>query len=297
MWAPINNLLSLRRHPLNRGRLCAAMASFARWQLASRLATGPVAVPFVGGTRLLVGHGMTGATGNIYCGLQEFEDMGFVLHALREGDLFVDVGANIGSYTVLAAGACNADVIAFEPVPATFGHLQDNINLNGLAGRVRARGIGLAAYAGALCFTSALDSVNHVIPEERCKELGGVRVPVETLDAALAGESPTVIKIDVEGYEAEVLKGGSATLRSAGLLAVVVELQGAQGHQGFGDAGAHAQLLSAGFAPFRYDPLTRNLARVSERVPSANVLYIRDAGAVRARVTSAPERLLLGRRL
>lgn len=47
---------------------------------------------------------MTGATGNWYCGLQEYEDMSFVLHALRPGDLFVDVGANIGSYSILAAG-------------------------------------------------------------------------------------------------------------------------------------------------------------------------------------------------
>ena len=55
---------------------------------------------------------MTGATGNIYCGLYEFLDMAFLLHFLRNGDLFGDIGSNIGSYTVLATGlrstkACN----------------------------------------------------------------------------------------------------------------------------------------------------------------------------------------------
>jgi len=40
--------------------------------------------------------GETGVTGNIYTGLHEFSSMGYLLHVLREGDLFVDVGANVG---------------------------------------------------------------------------------------------------------------------------------------------------------------------------------------------------------
>jgi hypothetical protein len=47
--------------------------------------------------RLAAGREMTRATGNIYCGLHEFADIGFVLHLLRAGDLSVDVGANIDS--------------------------------------------------------------------------------------------------------------------------------------------------------------------------------------------------------
>jgi hypothetical protein len=64
----------------------------------------PVVVPFVGDTRLLVARGMRGATGNVYVGLHEFEEMAFALHALRPSSRFIDVGANVGSYTVLAAG-------------------------------------------------------------------------------------------------------------------------------------------------------------------------------------------------
>ena len=63
---------------------------------------------------------MTGATGNIYTGLHEFEDMMFLLHLLRPGDIFVDAGANIGSYTVLASAVVGAKSISFEPVPPLF---------------------------------------------------------------------------------------------------------------------------------------------------------------------------------
>jgi hypothetical protein len=48
--------------------------------------------------------GMTGATQNIYVGLQEFVDIMLTLHFLRKGDLFLDMGANVGSYTILASG-------------------------------------------------------------------------------------------------------------------------------------------------------------------------------------------------
>jgi hypothetical protein len=82
-------------HPLNRANKWAALMRYFRWQFGSRLVPGDVLVPFVDKTLLRICPSMTGATGNIYAGLHEFEDMAFVLHLLRENDLFVDVGANI----------------------------------------------------------------------------------------------------------------------------------------------------------------------------------------------------------
>jgi hypothetical protein len=70
----------------------------------------PVAMPYVNETRLLVKPGMAGATGNVYAGLHEYEDMAFVLHALRPSSRFVDVGANVGTYTVLAGGGVEPPV-------------------------------------------------------------------------------------------------------------------------------------------------------------------------------------------
>src|SRR5262245_35956083 len=101
-------------HPLTRDHRFAGFARFCRWQIESRFHR-EVIVPWVGGVRLAVRRGMTGATGNLYAGLHEFVDMAFTLHFLRPSDLFLDVGANIGSYTLLASGVCRARTIAFEP--------------------------------------------------------------------------------------------------------------------------------------------------------------------------------------
>ena len=54
---------------------------------------------WIEGSKLAARNGMTGATGNIYCGLHEFVDMAFLLHLLRPSDLFVDVGAGFLQFT------------------------------------------------------------------------------------------------------------------------------------------------------------------------------------------------------
>ncbi len=73
------------------------------------------------------GARMSGATGNLGVGLHEFVDMAFVVHFLREGDLFLDIGANVGSFTVLAAGVARARSFAFEPIADTARDLRRNI--------------------------------------------------------------------------------------------------------------------------------------------------------------------------
>ena len=97
---------------------------------------------------LLIKKGMAGATGNIYTGLLECNDMAFVLHVLRSGDMFADVGANIGVYTILAAKNTGASVIAVEPVPATFSHLKNNVYLNDVSHLVNLCQVGVGNQSG-----------------------------------------------------------------------------------------------------------------------------------------------------
>jgi FkbM family methyltransferase len=283
-----STLRFILHHPLNRDRPLTALVNYARWQIGSRLVPGQVVVPFVTPTRLLVTPGMTGATQNIYCGLQEFEEMALLLHTLRPGDLFVDVGANIGSYTILAAGAAGADCIAFEPVRQTFDHLQANVRINDLQSRVRAHNIGIAASRGTLVFTSSLDTVNHVLSSgETCEQQE--RIPVQSLDDALSGsEPPTFIKIDVEGFETEVIRGARTTLKSRSLLVIVVELNGSGQKYGYDEMQLHESLRDSGFQSVRYDPFARALT--SDASPprfDGNRIYCRDPDRLGERVLSA----------
>jgi len=102
MYSLLHTLKFILNHPLNRSHRMRALWRFVRWQVGIRLVHAPVLVPFIENIGMFAQQGMTGATGNIYCGLHEFEDMALVLHSIRPGDLFVDVGANVGSYSLLA---------------------------------------------------------------------------------------------------------------------------------------------------------------------------------------------------
>ena len=96
------NVLSLLKfiteHPLNKKNKFQAMLRFLKWQFVSRLITDPIIYSFTERSKLIIKKGMTGATGNFYCGLHEFNDMGFLIHLLRKEDFFVDIGANVKLY-------------------------------------------------------------------------------------------------------------------------------------------------------------------------------------------------------
>lgn len=280
----------LLQHPLTRARPWSSLARFARWQISSRLASGPIAVSFVNDARLLVARGMTGATGNIYAGLHEYEDMAFVLHVLRREDLFVDVGANIGSYTVLAAKAVGAKVLAFEPIASTFRHLCDNISLNAIAERVDARQICVGAKSGVVAMTSQLDTVNHVISEHDAG--ASTLVPVTTLDEALEGRAPFMIKLDVEGYELEALRGASRTLAEPALQCLLVEVGHGDSRYGYTDSDMIEAVTSYGFTRCAYFPAERRL-EVSSVPQGNNAIFVRDRALVQARLRQAqPFRVL-----
>lgn len=287
----LDSLRFIRQHPIGRRRTARCVGDWLRWQVGSRLVPGPVAVTWIGGARLLVVPGMTGATGNVYVGLHEFEEMAFVTHLLRPGDLFVDVGANIGSFTVLAAAVAGASGISFEPYPATFARLQDNIRINQLERLVSARRLALGEQAGEIQFTSSLDTVNHVLAPEENGSSGLVSVPVSRLDTELGDRTPTAIKIDVEGYETSVLAGAGSTLSNDKLLAVVMELNGSGARYGFRDEDLHQRMLSNGFGSCRYAPFSRELEELPDAVcPFGNGVYVRRAQleAVRQRLAEAP---------
>lgn len=277
-------------HPLNADSKYLALQRFLRWQIGSRLVPGAVAVEFVNSSQLLVRPGMTGATGNVYCGLHEFEDMAFLLHLLRPDDLFVDVGANIGSYTVLAGAAIGARCISVEPLPDTYRHLQHNIWLNGLKELVKAHNIGLGKEDGTLHFTTSQDTVNHVARSDEIDHGTTLVVKVSSLDTILVDDQPKLIKIDVEGFESNVIAGGSNTLSCENLDAVIMELNGSGERYGFDEVVIHKQMLEYGFSTFSYLPFDRKLVPLSGTNSQAgNTLYIRNIEQVKKGLISAPK--------
>ena len=150
---------------------------------------------------------------------------------VRPGDTVVEVGANVGYFTLLAAAAAGprGSVHAFEPDPELFALLRDNVEINGYDGRVRLWPCALADAPGRARFFATQRHRGNGSLVERLDQLGdasaetrAIDVDVATLDACDVGV-PDVLKIDAEGAEARVFRGARATLAAARDLRAVVE--------------------------------------------------------------------------
>lgn len=267
----IEILKFIYKHPLNKNDKIGALMRFIKWQFASRIWSAPLLFKWIGDSKLLVSNGMTGATGNIYVGLMEYQDMSFLLHYLNKDDLFFDIGANVGVYTVLASKVKEANTVSFEPLPTTYEKLLDNINLNRLDNAI-ALNIGLSSERTQLYFTTDKDTMNSVAGEH---DKNKIKVDVETLDniCKIYGY-PKAIKIDVEGYETNVLNGANEVLMNENLEVLIIELNGSGGKFGYSDDTIHTRLLKNGFKPFSYDPFAKNLYPLNT-YGTHNTIYIK----------------------
>ncbi len=265
-------------HPLTRDAQAAAWARFAAWQVRSRL-NDEVLVPWVGGQYLVIRRGMTGATGNVYFGLHEFMSMMLTLHFLREGDLFIDAGANVG-----------AETWAIEPAPEVLEHLRRNIEVNGLGVSATIHPVALGPVDGEIHFTMGLDALNRVAsPQDE-----NVRtVRQRSLDTLLGGRRPAMIKFDVEEYEEQVLRGAENVIGDPTLKVIAQE----------GTTPWMLDLLTKrGFQRAYYDPFTRKLQRSPNSLAlsggkwtRSNEFFVRDWEFVEARLATAKPITVLGK--
>jgi FkbM family methyltransferase len=134
---------------------------------------------------------------------------------LRAGDVFYDVGANAGFFTVLAARLVGPSgrVFAFEPVPENVESVREQIELNRLSWcEVVPLAVGAHSGQRTLSYVPGSSAMAHLGP----RRLGGelqIQVQAVTLDEFIVHYPfPSLVKLDVEGAEGEVLQGAMETI-------------------------------------------------------------------------------------
>lgn len=152
---------------------------------------------------------------SLFCGLYDRLELRLVAGFLAPGGDFVDVGANVGLYTVAAALAGSGRVLAFEPNPAARERLARNLALNGCTNAiVSPHAVAGAPGRAALHVPSSPDTAWSSLVPGLFSEGPPIDVETTTLDAEVErhGLAPVCVKIDVEGAEVRVLDGMTATL-------------------------------------------------------------------------------------
>lgn len=287
-----NTLKIIFNHPLAKRQKLSSFKKYLMYHVNFLFTPYPIIYSFISTSKLIIKKGMYGATGNMYLGLQEFAEMSFLLHFLTGSDLFIDIGANVGSYTILASGVKKAKTVAFEPIPATYENLQSNIAINQLSDLVYTHKLALGRTNGIAKFTSNLDSTNHIISNSEDAD-NEIEVTIKPLDDLIHNQNPILMKIDVEGFEKEVLAGAQNTLKDGKLKAIIIELNGLGKRYGFEDYEIHKNLVELNFLPYEYFPFQRKLKQL-ESFGNNNTIYIRDLEFVENRIKNADSIEILG---
>jgi FkbM family methyltransferase len=161
-------------------------------------------------------------------GLYEFEYSKIFIDLIESMSLFVDVGANIGFYSVLASKLSkNIQVYAFEPASGPFKFLEKNININNLQSSITPFMVALSGKNGAIDFYEYknpkysylkynLGGVSSELNLKETANLNKTRVKSITIDDFIKEESIyeiDLIKLDTEGTEDKILKAGNILLK------------------------------------------------------------------------------------
>jgi len=150
--------------------------------------------------------------------------------SLRPGDVFWDIGANVGAYSLLAAKVCpEARVFSFEPFIPNFAHLWDNIALNGVSDRVFPLNMGLLDQTKP----EAL-AVNDIRAGSSHHQVGGGGGKISQgvlcfkggdVASRLGIPLPTLLKLDIDGLEVRAVEGLADVLAGGSLREAMIEIE------------------------------------------------------------------------
>ena len=280
------------RHPANRDHRCRAFFRFVGWQLRKRLLKRPTVVR-VGATRQFkVVCDSPFSSTVLYSVLPDWDEMNFLLRFLRPSDGFIDIGANVGFYTVLASTVVTeGPLLAFEANPRNVAVLREQVELNHLANaEIFCNALGSSTGELSFCDsgreTGSVQSGND--PQAK-----SFTVPCSRLDDSLGHRTLpacVVVKMDVEGFEASVLAGATATMEKGGVSVWLFELNDVA----LREHGSSGEKLIAAFSDhdysiFYWDEDRQRLGKRGDEQDDgrANYLACRDSAIIERRIMSA----------
>jgi FkbM family methyltransferase len=201
-------------HPSNQRRRLRALSRFVLFQARGRLLRRSTLVPLGQRSRIIASLHRQAVSKAVCANPPDYAEMLVWRQTLKPGDLFVDVGANVGSYTIWA-GDLGAEVIALEPAKDTYSLLVENVQLNGYPAQTMCAAAG--ANSGTARFTSGQDALNRLDPD------GSAETKMVTIDSVIKDRTVAGMKVDVEGFEIDVLRGCEKALADQRLRLIQLE--------------------------------------------------------------------------
>lgn len=234
--------------------------------------------------KLKIRKGDAGLVGNFYYGLHEFEESLFLLHYARKNDVFLDIGANLGHYSLLLSGIKECKSFAIEPVPSTYERLIHLIEFNKLENLIEPINIGVSDKKGELFFSTDKGTMNRIVSDNY---LNKKLVDVKRIDE-ITPNHINILKMDVEGFEKFALEGAHKTLQSEELNVLILEINNSGKKYNVTDDEIFNSVIGYGFKPYEYLPNKRLLNLINEPNKNGfNTIFIKNKDKVVERIKKA----------
>jgi len=190
----------------------------------------------------------------------------FLSTYLKKGDVFIDVGANIGLFSLLAAKVINSEgkVYSFEPCLSTFNKLTENVFINNIL-NIECINNALSEKEEIKVLHSSLDGFdawNTLGKYSKSQNYECEEVKTITLDSFMdkINKSVSLIKIDVEGWEMLVIKGAKTILSREDAPTLIIEFDDENAkNSGFNCSDLFDELLNLGYLMFSYNYIDNKL--------------------------------------
>lgn len=255
-------LWNVATHPSNAAYRVPAVCRALGWQLRRLVVRRPLDITVFDGVRFRCYPDSRAAHTALSHrhGLSDFHEMNFLRDYLRPGDNFLDLGANVGLYTLLASKLVlpGGRIDSVEPDAKTAQRLRTNIELNSLS-HVHVHECAVGTSNGFVRFTSSSEDLTNHIPyaDESASDVR--EVPSHRLDDLLGNVSYAAAKADLEGAEPLALQGAEKMLAASNPAVWLIEVNGRLRGYGWTEERLAGYLRERGYDLALYDASHREL--------------------------------------
>lgn len=283
-----HTLRSIAAHPSPLGNRIGALGRLARSHLYRRMLRRPFISPW-NGLRIKVYPNSTSLFRAYVLGLHDYWEMLFLQRFLRGGDSVMDIGANVGVYALLLGKSVGPDgeVHAFEPDADNGRLLRENLALNRMDWP-RVHDVAVGSRCGEVMVEVGRGNLTRVASGLRAGSARETRpVKLVSLDSVEVGRPPVYCKVDVEGYEDEVIQGSAELMRRGFPVVWQLEINDCSRAYGTERGDLRERLRRHGYRFYRYDVPRNRLAEEEPASGAMNTLAVRDASFVEERLSAS----------
>jgi len=233
MYQLIKSLNLVFSHPLNKNKKWITLIRLIWWKINQVIIHIPVIVQLTNNRKCICYPESSNGGLIYYVRLFDYDEMLYILESLRIDDVFIDIGANIGIYSLLASSVITkGNIYAFEPFPMSYIRLEENIRLNDIRNIQVVKKIVSNDSRFEYFKTEKESEINHIAykDKERLTRISSVKLDDFINKNNIKNIS--LMKIDVEGAEMKVLQGAEKSINNKKILKILIELN--KNNQHFG---------------------------------------------------------------